>query len=294
MSRLEGKVAVVSGAARGQGRSHARLLAAEGADVIALDICRDIATNPYPLSRPEDLDETARLIEKEGRRAFTAIADVRDRTALAEAVDEGVAQFGGLDIVVANAGIAPLSKGVPIQGWVDAVDVDLVGVINLVHVSLKHLVGGASIIATGSLAAAIAALPDGGGLRQGPDDGSQPGGAGYAFAKQIVAHYVNDLAVQLAPRGIRANAVHPTNVNTDMLQNSAMYGMFRPDLEAPTREDAELVFPVMNAMPVPFVEPEDVSQAVLYLASDESRFVTGQQLRIDAGGFIKAAPWKGL
>lgn len=294
MPRLEGKIAVVSGAARGQGRSHARVLAAEGADIIALDLCEDIETNQYPLSRPEDLEETARLVEKEGRRAYTAIADVRDRAALAEAVDEGVAQLGGLDIVIANAGIAPLSKGVPIQGWVDAVDVDLLGVINLIHVSLKHLVSGASIIATGSLAAAVAALPNGGGLRQGPDDGSQPGGAGYAFAKQIVSHYVNDLAVQLAPRGIRANAVHPTNVNTDMLQNPVMYGMFRPDLENPTREDAELVFPVMNGMPVPYVEPEDISMAVLFLASDEARYVTGQQLRIDAGGFIKMAPWGGF
>src|ERR1700704_4982921 len=137
--RVTGKVALISGAARGQGRSHARMLAAEGADIIAVDLCEDIETNEYPLSRPEDLDETARLVEKEGRRAFTKIADVRDRAALSAAIDEGVAEFGGLDIVVANAGIAPLTAGLGIQAFVDAVDVDLVGVLNLVHVSVKHL-----------------------------------------------------------------------------------------------------------------------------------------------------------
>lgn len=286
MGRVEGKVAVISGAARGQGRSHARLLAAEGADIIAIDLCQDIATNDYPLARPEDLDETARLIEKEGRKAYTVIADVRDRAALSAAVDAGVAEFGRLDIVLANAGIAPLTKGGPRQAFVDAVDVDLVGVLNLVHSSLKHLKAGASIIATGSLAASLSS-----GNTSGMDAG--PGGAGYGFAKQVVSHYVNNLALQLAPEFIRVNAVHPTNVNTDMLHSTPMYRAFRPDLENPAREDAELTFPLINAMPVPYVEPEDVSEAVLYLASDAARYVTGQQLRIDAGGAVKAIPWSG-
>ena len=286
MGRVQDKVVVITGAARGQGRSHARLLAAEGADVIAIDLCVDIATNDYPLARPEDLDETARLVEKEGRRAYTVIADVRDRAALSAAVDAGVAEFGKLDIVLANAGIAPLTKGGPQQAFVDAVDVDLIGVLNLVHSSLKHLKAGASIIATGSLAASLSA-----GNTSGMDAG--PGGAGYGFAKQVVSHYVNNLALQLAPEFIRVNAVHPTNVNTDMLHSEPMYKAFRPDLENPTREDAELTFPILNAMPVPYVEPEDISEAVLYLASDAARYVTGQQLRIDAGGFLKAVPWAG-
>src|SRR5215510_11641965 len=132
MGRVTGKVAVISGAARGQGRSHARLLASEGADIIAVDLCADIETNEYPLARPEDLDETARLVEKEGQRAFTAIGDVRDRAALSTAIDEGVAEFGHLDIVVANAGICPLTAGLPAQAFADAVDVDLLGVLNLV------------------------------------------------------------------------------------------------------------------------------------------------------------------
>jgi SDR family mycofactocin-dependent oxidoreductase len=286
MGRVQDKVVVITGAARGQGRSHARLLAAEGADIIAIDLCEDIATNDYPLATPEDLDETARLVEKEGRRAYTVIADVRDRVALSAAVDAGVAEFGKLDIVLANAGIAPLTKGGPQQAFVDAVDVDLIGVLNLVHSSLKHLKAGASIIATGSLAASLSA-----GNTSGMDAG--PGGAGYGFAKQVVAHYVNNLALQLAPEFIRVNAVHPTNVNTDMLHSEPMYKAFRPDLENPNREDAELTFPFINAMPVPYVEPEDVSEAVLYLASDAARYVTGQQLRIDAGGALKAIPWKG-
>lgn len=286
MGRVDGKVAIISGAARGQGRSHARLLAAEGADIIAIDICADIETNDYPLARPEDLDETARLVEKEGRNAYTAIVDVRDRNAVADAIDAGVVELGKLDIVVANAGIAPLTKGGPRQAFVDAVDVDLLGVLNLVHASLKHLTAGASIIATASLAASLASQNT-----SGLDAG--PGGAGYGFAKQIVAHYVNNLALQLAPEFIRVNAVHPTNVNTPMLHSAPMYAAFRPDLENPTREDAELTFPIINAMPVPYVEPEDISEAVLYLASDAARYVTGQQLRIDAGGAIKALPWSG-
>ncbi len=204
MGRVDGKVALISGAARGQGRSHAQLLAAEGADIIAVDICADIETNEYPLARPEDLDETSRLVEKEGRRAHAEIADVRDRAALSAAIDRGVAEFGKLDIVVANAGICPLTAGLPPQAFADAVDVDLLGVLNLVHASMKHLQAGASIIATGSVAAFMASMNT-----SGIDGG--PGGAGYAFAKQVVAHYVNDLAAAVAPHQIRVNAIHPTN-----------------------------------------------------------------------------------
>jgi SDR family mycofactocin-dependent oxidoreductase len=287
MGRVTGKVAVISGAARGQGRSHARMLAAEGADIIAVDLCEDIETNEYPLARPEDLDETARLVEKEGQRVFTQIADVRDRKALSAAIDQGVAEFGGLDIVVANAGIAPLTAGLPPVAFADAVDVDLVGVINLVHASLKHLQAGASIVVTGSVAAFMASMNT-----SGIDGG--PGGAGYAFSKLVVAHYVNDFALQLAPKSIRMNAIHPTNCNTDMLHSPPMYRAFRPDLQNPAREDAELVFPVIQAMPIPYVEPEDISEAVVFLASDAARYITGQQLRVDAGGFLKVKPWSGV
>jgi NAD(P)-dependent dehydrogenase (short-subunit alcohol dehydrogenase family) len=208
------------------------------------------------------------------------------RAALSAAIDRGVAELGRLDVVVANAGIAPLTPGLPPQAFVDAVDVDLVGVLNLVHASIKHLSAGASIMATGSLAAFIASQ-NAGGMELGA------GGGGYAFAKQVVAHYVNDLARQLAPANIRVNAIHPTNVNTDMLHSRPMYRAFRPDLEDPTRADAELAFPVMNGMPTPYIEPEDVSEVVLFLASDAARYVTGQQLRVDAGGALKVRPWSG-
>ena len=198
MGRVAGKVAVISGAARGQGRSHARMLAAEGADIIAVDLCADIDTNEYPLARPEDLDETARLVEKEGQRAITAVADVRDRVALSAAIDAGVAELGRLDIVVANAGICPLTAGLPPQAFADAVDVDLIGVLNLVHTSLKHLRAGASIIVIGSNAAFMSSMNT-----SGIDGG--PGGAGYAFAKLAAAHYVNDFALALARFSIRMN-----------------------------------------------------------------------------------------
>ncbi|ORA25819.1 3-ketoacyl-ACP reductase [Mycobacterium angelicum] len=287
--RVAGKVAVISGAARGQGRSHARTLAAEGADIIAVDLCADIETNEYPLARPEDLDETARLVEKEGRRVSTAIADVRERSALSTAIDNGVAEFGRLDIVVANAGICPLPAGLPPQAFADAVDVDLVGVLNLVHASLKHLKAGASIIVIGSNAAFMSSLSTSG--AEGVAGG--PGGAGYAFAKLAGAHYVNDFARALAPFSIRMNAVHPTNVNTDMLHSAPMYRAFRPDLKNPTRADAEPIFPLVQSMPIPYVEPEDISEAVLFLASDAARYITGQQLRVDGGGFLKVKPWSG-
>ncbi len=282
MQRLSGKVAVITGAARGQGRSHAIHLADEGADIIALDICEDIDTNGYPLATRADLDETVNLVEKSGRRAVSAVVDVRDRAALKKAIDEAVAELGGLHVVVANAGICPLGNDVPSRGFTDAFDVDFIGVVNAVHVCLEHLGAGASIIVTGSIAGLVDQkdLASGGGP-QGP------GGAGYGLAKKMLREYTKGLALSLAPEQIRINTVHPTNVNTDMLHNLPMYRTFRPDLPEPTRADAEIVFPVLQAMPVPWIEPEDVSYLVVYLASDESRYVTGQQLFVDAGAGLK-------
>jgi len=276
--RMTGKVAFVTGAARGQGRSHALRLAQEGADVIAVDICADIETNHYPLASEADLAETARQIEALDRRVVTRVADVRDKAQLAAAVEAGIAELGHLDVVVANAGICPLGADVPVQGWFDAVGVDLVGVLNAVEVGLPHLSAGASIICTGSVAGLLAGGTD------NPTNG--PGGAGYSFAKQAVARFVHELAKQLAPASIRVNAVHPTNVDTDMLQSAPMYGIFRPDLESPTREDAEPAFATMQPMPIPYVQPVDISNAVLFLASDESRYVTGLQLKVDGGALL--------
>ncbi|MFV9635692.1 mycofactocin-coupled SDR family oxidoreductase [Mycobacterium neumannii] len=280
MGRVQGKVAFVTGAARGQGRSHAVRLAEEGADIIAVDLCENIDTIGYPMATPEDLEETAAFIEKTGQRVYTAKADVREAAQLKAAVEEGIAQLGGLDIVVAQAGVAGMKGQPPLQAWIDVINTNLVGTINAIQVSLLHLKEGASIIATGS----TAALMD---THQKNDPGNDPGGMAYVHSKRALSAYVHDLATELAPRGIRANVVHPTNCNTNMLQSEPMYRSFRPDLEKPELKDAEPVFYVQQAMKVPWVEPEDISNAVLWLASDEARFVTGAQLRVDAGGYLK-------
>lgn len=280
MGRVQGKVAFVTGAARGQGRSHAVRLAREGADVIAVDLCRDVASIRYPLATPDDLKETARLVEEQDRRIVAVEADVRERAQLAAALERGIAELGRLDIVVAQAGIAAMKGDPPLQAWVDVLDTNLLGTINAIQVSLPHLDEGASVIATGSTAAFMNHLPF-------PQVGTDPGGVGYMVAKRMLSEYVHELARNLAPRRIRANVVHPTNVNTDMLHSEVMYRSFRPDLEAPTRADAELAFPAQQAMPIPYVEPEDISNAVLFLASDEARYITGMQLRVDAGGYLK-------
>jgi SDR family mycofactocin-dependent oxidoreductase len=280
MGRVEGKIAFVTGAARGQGRSHALRLAEEGADIIAVDLCRDIASAKYPMASPDDLKETARLVEEHDRRIVAIEADVRERGELRAAVADGIRELGSLDIVVAQAGIAPITGEPPMEAWADVIDVNLGGAINAIHAALPHLGEGASIIATGSVAAFM------------PNDvvaspGQDPGGTGYGYAKRALSDYIHELARALAPRRIRANAVHPTNVNTDMLHNDAMYRVFRPDLEQPTREEAELAFHSQQAMPLPYVEPVDISNAVVYLASEEARYVTGIQLRVDAGSYLK-------
>ncbi len=275
--RMQGKVVLVTGAARGQGRSHAIRLAQEGADVIAVDICAQIDTTPYPMATGADLAETAKLVEQLDRRVVAEVADVRERAQLAAVVEAGVAQLGQLDVVVANAGICPMGIGGPPAAFLDAVSVDLAGVINTVEVAFRYLRPGASIVCIGSRA----------GLMPGAGDpGSRPGAAGYAHAKRAVARFTHDLALALAPHSIRVNAVHPGNINTDMLQNDAIYKLFRPDLEHPTRADAEPAFGAMHKLPVTTLDPLDISEAVLYLASDASRYVTGQQLKVDAGALL--------
>ena len=278
--RMEGKVAFITGAARGQGRSHAVRLAEEGADIIAVDICRQIESNPYPLATEEDLAETARLVEKLDRRIVTRVADVRERSELVAAVADGVSTLGRIDAVVANAGILPMAMGEPDpMDFVDAVDVDLIGVMNAVAAALPHLPDHGAIVITGSTAAMMPNTTD------NPMMG--PGSAGYGWAKRVLIEYTEQLALQLAPRFIRVNAVHPTNCNTDLLHNDGLYGMFRPDVENPTREDVLPAFTFFQAMPIPYVEPVDISNTVLFLASDEARYVTGQQVRVDAGSLLK-------
>jgi len=280
MGRVQDKVVAITGAARGQGRSHAVRLAEEGADIIAIDICHDIDVVEYPLGTSEELQETARLVEKAGRRVVTKQADTRDRAAIRAAIDEGVEALGKLDVVVANAAIGPVGAGRPISAFTETVDVNLAGSFNTVHAALPHMGEGASVIVIGSAAAYIGGRGDGGPMG--------PGGIGYAYTKQMLGHYIEWFAPFLAPSGIRINAVHPTNADTVMLHNEPMYRIFRPDVEHPSREDAVAAFPVLHGMPVPYVDPIDVSHAVAYLASDESRYVTGLQMRVDAGAIVKA------
>ncbi|MEB4209763.1 mycofactocin-coupled SDR family oxidoreductase [Mycobacterium sp. 94-17] len=280
MGRCDGRVAFITGAGRGQGRSHAVRLAEEGADIIAVDICHDIDSVNYELASPEDLAETERLVKETGQRIVSRQADVRDLSELRRALEDGLQEFGKLDVVVANAGIFPTAMDDPQPNdFTDAVNVDLVGVLNTVGLAIPHLREYGSIIMTGSTAAMIPNTTD------NPKMG--PGAAGYGWAKRVLIEYTTELALQLAPWMIRVNCVHPTNCNTRLLHNDDMYAGFRPDLENPTREDAEPAFVTFQAMPIPWVEPHDISAIVVMLASNESRFVTGQQIRVDGGAILK-------
>lgn len=276
--RVEGKVVFITGAARGQGRSHAVRLAEEGADIIATDLCKQIDSNLYPLATPEDLEETARLVEATGRRVITRQADVRDRDSLRAALEEGIREFGRLDVTVANAGICPMGMGNPMD-FVDATDVDLLGVMSTVAVSVPHLPEGGSIVITGSTAGMMDNTTGGGNMGFG--------GMGYSWAKKTLIGYTEQMALVLAQQMIRVNAIHPTNCNTHLIHNDELYKVFRPDLAEPTREDVIPAFTYFQAMPIPYVEPVDISNAVLYFASEEARYVTGQQLRVDAGSLLK-------
>src|SRR5260370_914890 len=281
MGRVQGKVAFITGAARGQGRSHAVRLAEEGADIIAVDLCHDIDTIGYPLSTPDDLKETARLVEAQDRRIVAVQADVRERAELRTALERGIAELGKVDIVVAQAAIAGMKGEPPLQTWVDVVDTNLIGVLNAVHAALPHLQAGASIIATGSTAAYMQTLPY-------QEVGRDSGGISYMTAKRILSQYMHDLARALAPRHSPAHVVHPTNVNTDMLQSEPMYRSFRPDLEHPTRDDATPAFYVQQAMSIPWIEPVDTSNPLLYLPSDRARSGPGSHLRAAAGAHLRA------
>jgi SDR family mycofactocin-dependent oxidoreductase len=278
MGRVEGKVAFVTGAARGQGRSHALRLAQEGADIIAVDIAGQIDSVPYPMSTPDDLAETVRQIEALDRRIVATQADVRDFGAVKAAVDEGVAQLGRLDIVAANAGIFSFGtmEELTEEQWQDMIGVNLTGVWHAAKAAIPHLKAGGkggSIILTSSTA----------GLMAIPNIGH------YVAAKHGVVGLMRTLALELAPDMIRVNSVHPTSVNTDMIHNDATYALFAPDLpvEERTKEVLGSRFQTLNALPIMWVEPVDISNAVLWLASDEARYVTGVTLPIDAGSLTK-------
>jgi SDR family mycofactocin-dependent oxidoreductase len=282
--RVEGKVALITGAARGQGRSHALRLAGEGADIIALDICDQIDSNTFPMSSDEDLAETVRQVEGIGQRVVARQVDVRDRASLIAATTEAVQILGRLDVAVANAGICPTGPDLPVQAFIDVVQVNFGGVLSTFEAALPHLGAGGSLIGIGSVAAMSG---------QAAVDESATGTVGYVWAKRALANLVHTLSLQCAPREIRVNAVHPTNVATSMLHNEPMYKVFRPDLEKPTLEETVPAFATLQPWPIPWVEPSDISNAVLFLASDESRYVTGLQLKVD-GGCMTRQPYPGM
>ncbi len=275
--RVEGKVAFITGAARGQGRAHAVRLAQEGADIIAIDICKQVESVQIPLSTPEDLAETADLVKGHNRRIYTAEVDVRDFDALKAAVDAGVEQLGRLDIIVANAGIgnggATLDKTSEAD-WTDMIDINLGGVWKTVKAGVPHILAGGrggSIILTSSV----------GGLKAYPHTGH------YVAAKHGVVGLMRTFAVELGAQNIRVNSVHPTNVNTPLFMNEGTMKLFRPDLENPGPDDMKVVGQMMHTLPIGWVEPEDIANAVLFLASDEARYVTGVTLPIDGGSCLK-------
>ncbi len=278
--RLPGKVAFITGAARGQGRAHAIRLAEEGADIIAVDICEPVPSVPYPMASKEDLEQTVKEVETRGARIVARVADVRSREQLAAALKAGLDAFGRLDIVCANAGVQSMYDEYLGQSWIDGVDIDLVGVHHTMAVSFPHLKENASIIITGSTAGMIPGLVDNPALGFG--------GAAYSWSKQVLARYTEVVALHLAPKFIRINCIHPTNCDTQLLNHETVYKSFRPDMENPTKEDAIPAFTMMQAMPIPFIQPEDMSKLVVFLASDDSRFITGQNIRVDAGSMLKS------
>ncbi len=276
--RVEGKVAFITGAARGQGRSHAVRLAQEGADIIAVDVCKPIVQNTtIPASTPEDLAETADLVKGLNRRIVTAEVDVRDYDALKAAVDSGVEQLGRLDIIVANAGIGnggdTLDKTSE-HDWQEMIDVNLSGVWKSVKAGVPHIIAGGrggSIVLTSSV----------GGLKAYPHCGN------YVAAKHGVVGIMRSFAVELGQYMIRVNSVHPTHVATPMLHNDGTFKMFRPDLENPGPDDMAPICQMFHTLPIPWVQAEDISNAVLFFASDEARYITGVTLPVDAGSCLK-------
>lgn len=274
MNGVEGKVALITGAARGQGRAHAVGLAEEGANIIAVDNCCDVETVPYPGATREDLAQTVKLVEKTGRRIVPCVADVRDLSALQAAVREGVIALGGIDILVANAGIGTFGAALELDEdtWQTMIDVNLSGVWKTVKAAAPAMIShgrGGSIILISSLAGLIA----------------YPNLTHYVAAKHGVTGLMRSLAVEFAPHEIRVNSLHPGTVDTPMVANPHSWKMFT-GVEGATRDQAAEIMTKMNALRVPWLEDTDITPTVTYLASDESRYVTGTTAVMDAGALL--------
>ena len=275
--RLQGKVAFISGAARGQGRAHAVRMAEEGADVIAFDAAGPVPSQGAPAASVADLDETVRQVEKLDRRIVAHRADASDLDAVTAVLDQGLTEFGRIDIVVANAGVqgnpAPIAQ-TSAEEWQGVLATNLTGVFNTVRAAVPHLIEGGRGGSISLVSSSIA-------LR------AQPGLGPYGSAKTGVIGLMRALALELGEHSIRVNSIHPTTVNTPMLINDINFRLFRPDLENPQLEDVVPVYRTLNVLPVPWVEAEDIANAVIFLASDEGRYITGVALPVDAGYALK-------
>ncbi|MCU1603258.1 MAG: putative oxidoreductase [Frankiales bacterium] len=277
MAGLEGKVAFITGAARGQGRAEAVRLAADGADILGIDICEDIASMDYPNATLAELEETKSLVEAQGRKCFVSKADTRDLAGLQRAFDEGLSFLGRVDIVIANAGIVRLSDADPaddVAVWRDIVDVNLTGTWNTVNVALPTLrsqgTGGVIVITSSSA-----------GLRATPM--LRTGAVAYTSTKTALVGLMKQLAGALAPESIRVNTVHPTGVATGMTMNAAMGKLF----EAAARGEEPGMATMQNALPIEILQPEDIANAVAFLVSDQAAYITGTALPVDAGFCIR-------
>jgi SDR family mycofactocin-dependent oxidoreductase len=271
VAKLEGQVAIITGGARGQGRSHAIHVAREGADVVVCDICHDLDAVRYPMATPDDLEETVRLVEKEGRRCVAVHADVRVWEEVKAVADRAIEEFGKIDILLANAGVMrmnPIQDHTPDQ-WRDVVETNLTGVYHAMHAVAPHMIRNnyGRIVATASTMAR----------------GAAGDSVSYVASKWGVVGLVKSVANDLARWNITVNAVAPTSVSTHMIHNQDLYRLFRPDLEHPTTEDVREAFKTLNVLPVSWLEPEDVSKSVMFLLSEDAQYITGSVIDINAG-----------
>jgi (+)-trans-carveol dehydrogenase len=276
-ARFTGKVALITGGARGQGRSHALALAREGASIVLVDICADVPTAAMHQATQADLDATVEAVTALGAKVTAVRADVRSHAEMKAAVDVAVSEYGRLDVVSANAGIVSFARVWEMDPvmWSEMMDVNLTGV-------------WATCAAAG---AAMIELGNGGAMVLTGSVGSAQAGAGvahYVAAKHGIIGLMRTLAIELAPYGIRVNTVCPTNVDTDMIMNKNTMHLFVPDEAEPTREQFAAAAKTMHLLDVPWIEPEDVSNAVLFLASDQARYITGAMLNVDAGAWTKS------
>jgi len=271
-----GKVAIITGGARGQGRAHALAMARAGASIVVCDIAAQLPTAPYALATPADLAETRRLVEALGRPCLAVQADVRDGAAMRALADQAMERFGRVDLLVANAGIESFGRAWELSDaqWDELIGVNLTGVWQCCKASIPHMIAGergGAIVIISSIA----------GLKPLANN------AHYCASKHALVGLMRTLALELAPYGIRVNSVHPSSVNTPIIRNQAMYTLFSGGDPAASEAEALPAFRALNLLPIPWMEPEDIASAVLWLVSDAARYVTGVALPIDAGLMLK-------